>query len=190
MKYAIDIGHNAPPDIGAMNGYEDELNKELGTKVAAGLVSLGHSTVIVNPQLKAWSIGHSLQMRCDAANAARCDRYVSFHFNAYNKKAYGCETYYVSSAGYRMAKPVVDEICKLNFGGYQLFNRGAKRTTYFQVLNQTNMPAILIETAFCDNPKDMRVYTRIGSDNVAAAIVRGLTGQNPRLNDQPSLYIN
>lgn len=190
MKYGIDYGHNCPPDIGAMNGYEDELNKELGSKVALGLSSLGHDIVIVNPQTKAWSVGHSLQMRCDIANAARCDRYVSFHFNAFNTKAFGCETYYVSSAGYKMAKPIVDEICKLNHGSYQLFNRGAKRTSYFQVLNQTDMPAVLIETAFCDNASDMRTYMNIGVDAVASAIVRGLTGQNPKLNDQPSLYIN
>lgn len=189
MRYGIDIGHNAPPDTGAMSGYEDELNKELGLKVAAGLASLNHNAIIVNPGTRVWSVGHSLRMRCDNANAAKCDRFVSFHFNAFNTRALGTEVYYLSQAGYRMAKPVVDEICNLNVGKYQFFNRGAKRTSYFQVLNNTNMPAILIETAFCDNPNDMRAYEAIGSDAVAAAIIRGLTGKNPEnFNNQPSLY--
>lgn len=190
MKYGLDFGHNAPPDTGAMSGYEDELNKELGTKVAAGLISLGHDVVICNPQSKVFSVNQSLRERCRIANNAKVERFVSFHFNAFNTVAFGCEVYYVSSAGYKMAKSVVDEICGLKSGNFQLRNRGAKRTTLFQVLNGTNAPAILIETAFCDNPNDMRVYKEIGSDKVAAAIVKGLTGDYPKLNDQPCLYIN
>ena len=179
MRYGIDIGHNAPPDTGAMSGYEDELNKELGLKVAAGLASLNHNAIIVNPGTRVWSVGHSLRMRCDNANAEKCDRFVSFHFNAFNTRAFGTEVYYLSQAGYRMAKPVVDEICNLKVGRFQMFNRGAKKTSYFQVLNNTNMPAILIETAFCDNPQDMKTYNAIGSDEVAKAIIRGLTGKDP-----------
>lgn len=191
MIYGIDIGHNAPPDTGAMSGYEDELNKQLGLEVAAGLVSIGHNAVIVNPQTNIWSVGHSLRLRCENANAAKCDRFVSFHFNAFNTKAFGTEVYYLSSAGYQMAKPVLDEICKLKSGKKQLFKRGVKRTSYFQVLNQTAMPAILIETAFCDNPVDMDIYDSIGCRNIATAIVRGLTGESPiNFDDKPSLYIN
>lgn len=189
MRYAIDIGHNAPPDTGAMSGYEDELNKELGIKVAAGLASLGHDTIIVNPQTQVRSVGHSLRLRCENANAAYCDRYISFHFNAFNRKAFGTEVYYLSQAGRRMAESVVKQICNLKVGRFQMFNRGAKKTSYFQVLNNTNMPAILIETAFCDNPQDMKTYKAIGSDAVAAAIIRGLTGKSPEnFNNQPSLY--
>lgn len=174
MRYAIDIGHNAFPDIGAMQGYEDELNKDLGTKVANRLIRLGNEALIVNPTSKCWSVGHSLRLRCENANAARADRYVSFHFNAFNGSANGSEVYYVSRFGYAMAKPVLDEICNLNYKGRKFRNRGTKRTSYFQVLNETIMPAILIETAFCDNQEEMELYKAIGSNNVADAIVNGL----------------
>lgn len=188
MKYGIDIGHNCPPDTGAVNGYEDKLNKELGNRVAVGLASLGQSVVIVNPR-KAYSVNDSLRQRCAIANNANIDRYISFHFNAFNGKAKGCEVYYASNAGYKIAQPVLEEICKLTVGSKQLFKRGVKKTSYFQVLNGTDAPAILIETCFCDNPLDMEIYQSIGVNAVAAAIVRGLTGQSPKLNDQPCLYI-
>lgn len=190
MKYGIDIGHNSPPDTGAVSGYEDKLNKELGNRVVVGLDSLGHKVVIVNPKGKCYSVGHSLKLRCEIANNSSVDRFVSFHHNAFNSKAFGTEVFYASRYGYKIAQSVVDEICALNVDGYQFFNRGAKKSTQLQVLNMTDAPAILIETFFCDNPSDIEIYKKIGVDKIAAAIVKGLTGNYPKLNDQPCLYIN
>ena len=189
MKYGLDFGHGCHPDIGAMNGFEDELNKELGTKVAAGLISIGHDVVICNPKSKCSSVNQSLRERCQIANKENVDRFISFHFNAFNTVAFGAEVYYISNAGHNIAKPVLKEICDLKINGCSLFNRGCKRTTLFQVLNGTIAPAILIETAFCDNPNDMRTYNQISSNRVATAIVKGLTGNLPT-SDQPCLYIN
>ena len=189
MKYAIDIGHNCPPDTGAVNGYEDSLNKELGNRVALGLASLGNEIIVVNPKNRCRSVNDSLRMRCDLANSAKVDRYISFHHNAFNGKAHGCEIFYASNAGLKMAAPVLDEICKLKSGDKQFFRRGHKKTSQMQVLNLTNAPAILIETFFCDNPNDIEIYKAIGATQIAAAIVRGLTGSDPKLNDQPCMYI-
>ncbi|NJN13234.1 MAG: N-acetylmuramoyl-L-alanine amidase [Richelia sp. RM2_1_2] len=190
MRYGIDIGHNSPPDTGAVGGYEDELNLELANKVIVKLALFGDEALIVNPKGRVRSVNESLKIRCENANAAKVERYVSFHFNAFNKKARGVEIYYASTAGMRIAKPVLEEICKLSDNsGRRFTNRGIKKTSLFQVLNGTNAPAILIETCFCDNPEDMEIYREIGSDRVATAIVKGLTGQNPKFDDQPSLYI-
>ena len=190
MKYAIDIGHNAPPDTGAMGGFEDELNKALAEQVAAGLVSLGNDVVMVNPG-KVFTVRQSLQARCRNANVANVDRFVSFHFNAFNGVAKGTEVFYVSKNGYKMALPVVNEICNLNSGhGEKFVKRGAKRSSHYYVLNETDAPAILIETCFCDNPDDMNIYYSLGVNAVASAIVKGLTGKSPDLADQPCLYIN
>jgi N-acetylmuramoyl-L-alanine amidase len=189
MKYAIDIGHNSPPDIGAVNGYEDKLNKELGNLIAVGLTSLGYEVIIANPKGKCYSVGHSLKLRCQIANNAIVDRFVSIHHNAYNGQAHGTEVFYLSSAGKAMAVPVLEEICKLNIDGHQFRKRGAKRTTKLQVLNLTDAPAILIEAFFCDSPADIQIYKAIGVKRIAAAIVKGLTGKDPNVNDQPCLYI-
>ncbi len=189
MKYALDFGHNCPPDTGAMGGLEDELVKELGNKVSVGLASLSHDIVIVNPKGRCVSVRDSLWTRCNNANKARADRYVSFHFNAFNGIAEGTEVFYTSTAGKRMAVPVVDEICKLSHGSHKFIKRGAKRTSHYYVLNNTNMPAILVETCFCDNSKDMETYKMIGVGRVASAIVKGLTGEFPKTNDAPCVCI-
>ena len=130
MKYAIDLGHNAPPDTGAMGGFEDELNQALGSQVAAGLISLNEDVVMVNPR-KVSSVRESLRSRCRTANFANVDRFVSFHFNAFNGIAKGAEVFYVSKAGYKMALPVVNEICNLRNGrGEKFFKRGARRSSH------------------------------------------------------------
>lgn len=189
MRYAIDLGHNCPPDVGAMGGLEDRLNKELGEKVQSKLIEVGHEAVIVNPRAGCTSVNQSLRTRCENANTVRADRFISIHFNAFNTKAFGTEVFYTSSAGQKMAEPVVREICDLKADGLQFANRGAKQTSHYYVLNATNAPAILIETCFCDNGSDLKIYNAIGVERVASAIVRGLTGQDPDNLDQPCICI-
>lgn len=176
MKFAIDIGHNSPPDTGAVGiEREDKLNLELGKKIISRLQSLGHEAVNVTPKIgDCKTVNESLAQRCLSANLARVDRFVSLHFNAFNGKAYGSEVFYVSKAGLAMAQPVQDELVRLGFR-----DRGAKFSRYLKVLNGTNAPAILIEVCFCDSERDMNLYKKIGTDNIANAITFGLTGEYP-----------
>ncbi|TVQ64841.1 MAG: hypothetical protein EA366_00620, partial [Spirulina sp. DLM2.Bin59] len=62
MKYGIDMGHNAPPDVGASSRYgsEDRLTREVGTQVINKLRALGHEAVNCTPT-SATSIMDSLR---------------------------------------------------------------------------------------------------------------------------------
>ena len=59
----------------------------------------------------------------------------------------GCEVLYVSSTGMEIADEVVDQICEAS----GLINRGPKKRTDLAFLNNTEEPAILIETCFVDS---------------------------------------
>lgn len=171
MEYGIDIGHNCPPDSGAIGiKKEDNLTMEVGTRVISKLKALGHQVVDCKPS-SASSVTSSLQQRCDRANSNRVDIFVSIHFNKFNGQANGVEVFAASDAGRRIAKPVLDNIVKLGY-----FNRGVKDGSNFYVVKNTNMPAILVECCFCDSQKDMSLYN---PDTLSDAIVRGLTGQLP-----------
>ena len=171
MKYGIDIGHNCPPDIGARGiRQEDILTMEVGTRVISKLKSLGHQVIDCKPR-RASSVGNSLQQRCNIANLNRVDIYVSIHFNSFNRQANGTEVFATSDTGRRIAQPVLNNIVKLGYA-----NRGVKNGSHLYVLQYTNMPAILVECCFCDAQQDMNRYN---ADNLADAIVRGLTGQTP-----------
>jgi N-acetylmuramoyl-L-alanine amidase len=182
MEYGIDIGHNCPPDSGAIGiRKEDNLTMEVGTRVISKLKALGHQVVDCKPS-SAGSVTSSLQQRCDKANSNRVDTFVSIHFNKFNKQANGVEIFAASDAGRRIAKPILDNIVKLGF-----FNRGVKDGSNLYVIRYTNMPAILVECCFCDSQKDMSLYN---PDALSDAIVRGLTGQlppNPSAEDKKTI---
>lgn len=169
MKYAIDCGHNATPDTGAVGiKQEDVLTLAVGERVIAGLRSLGHAVVNCTPK-KANSVSDSLRQRCAVANIEKADVFVSIHFNAFNCKAYGSEVFAMSEGGKTLAKNVLNEICSLGF-----FNRGVKDGSHLHVIRSTNATAILIECCFIDSARDMVIFD---ADTMAAAIVKGLTGQ-------------
>ncbi|MBO3463666.1 N-acetylmuramoyl-L-alanine amidase, partial [Aetokthonos hydrillicola] len=171
MKFGIDIGHNCPPDTGVTGiKQEDVLTLDVGTQVISKLKALGHEVVECTPS-QANTVRESLSKRCDTANNAKVDLYLSIHFNGFNRQANGTEVYAISDKATRIAKPVLDEIVKLGF-----FNRGIKSGTHLFVLRNTEMPAILVECCFCDAPKDMNI---LNTEAIANAIVKGLTGQLP-----------
>lgn len=176
MKYGIDIGHNCPPDTGARGiRQEDNLTMEVGTRVISKLKLLGHQVIDCKPS-RASSVGNSLQQRCNIANSNRVDVFVSIHFNSFNRQANGTEIFTASDTGRRIAQSVLENIVKLGY-----FNRGVKNGLHLYVINNTNMPAILVECCFCDSQQDMNRYN---PEALADAIIKGLTGQTAPTPDE------
>jgi N-acetylmuramoyl-L-alanine amidase len=92
-------------------------------------------------------------------NAQTRDLDVSVHFNAYveTSKPMGTECLYVSQQG--LAGQVASAIASCGF-----VNRGPKKRTDLFFLNNTEMPAILLETCFVDSTADAEVYRREFAD--------------------------
>lgn len=171
MKYGIDIGHNCPPDTGAVGiRKEDALTMDVGTKVISKLKALGHQVIECKPS-RASSVSNSLQQRCSTANSNQVDIFVSIHFNSFNGQANGTEVFAISQTGRSIAKRVLDSIVKLGY-----FSRGVKDGSHLYVVRNANAPAILVECCFADSKADMDRYN---GDTMATAIVQGLTGQTP-----------
>ncbi len=171
MKFGIDFGHNAPPDVGAVGlAKEDDLTRAVGQRVINKLTALGHSAVNCTPRW-ASSVLDSLRKRVNAANTSRVDVFVSIHFNAFNGRASGTEVFAASSASSRLARPVLERIVTLGF-----YNRGVKNGSHLYVLKNTYMPAILVECCFIDSARDME---RFNPELMANAIVAGLAGEVP-----------
>lgn len=81
MKFGIDIGHNCPPDTGAVGvKKEDVLTKDVGTRLMTKLSAAGHSVINCTPNTAA-TVGDSLRKRVDKANANFVDVFVSIHFS-------------------------------------------------------------------------------------------------------------
>lgn len=167
MKFNIDIGHNCPPDGGAVGiRAENHLTMEVGKLVIQKLEALGHTVVNCTPT-SSTSVRDSLQQRVKKSNAAKADLFVSIHFNAFNGQAHGAEVFAISQAGKKYAQNVLNQICSLGF-----FNRKVKNGLKYFVLRNTKAVAILIECCFCDSKRDMNLFD---AEKMATAIVEGLT---------------
>jgi N-acetylmuramoyl-L-alanine amidase len=101
-------------------------------------------------------------------NAQERDLDVSVHFNAFDHSAHGTECLYVTQN--TLANQISSAIAALGFT-----NRGGKKRTDLYFLNQTTMPSILIETAFCDNDGDCNLY-RAKFDAICKSIATVLSG--------------
>ncbi|BAY13717.1 N-acetylmuramoyl-L-alanine amidase [Calothrix sp. NIES-2098] len=169
MKFGIDMGHNCPPDTGALGiKKEDILTKEVGTLLIQKLTAAGHTVIDCTPKT-ASTVTDSLLQRANKANANNVNIFVSIHFNAFNSKVNGTEVFAISNASKGIAQSVLNEIVKLGFN-----NRGVKNTS-LSVLRNTHMPAILVECCFCDSQTDMDIFD---AEKMAEAIKDGLIGES------------
>lgn len=166
MKIGLDLGHGAAPDTGATG--EEEMISLVAEKLIP-LLKKGHRLILTRPTI-ASNVMHSLKQRAETANREQCDILISLHGNAYNSKAHGTEVFYTSPGGAALGSPILDNLVALGWR-----NRGLKKTSNLWLLNNTTMPAILIEICFVDNPSDMEIFD---PNKVAEAIAEGITGKS------------
>jgi N-acetylmuramoyl-L-alanine amidase len=95
---------------------------------------------------------------------------VSQHFNAFDGSAHGVEVLYVSQ------KTLAGHVAAAIAEAGDFTNRGAKYRSDLYFLNNTEMPAVLIETCFCDNTSDSAKYTE-AFDDICEAMAESLTGR-------------
>jgi N-acetylmuramoyl-L-alanine amidase len=77
---------------------------------------------------------------------------VSVHFNAFDGSAHGTEVLYVTQ------KDLAAELSAAISSAGGFHNRGAKYRSDLYVLNNTEMPCVLLEVCFCDNTSDSNKY--------------------------------
>jgi hypothetical protein len=103
-------------------------------------------------------------------NSQTRDYDASCHFNAFDGSAHGCEVLYVTqqSLASRLSAAISEA------GSFT--NRGAKYRSDLYVLNNTEMPAVLLEICFCDHNRDSNDFTA-SFEAICTAIAETLSGQ-------------
>lgn len=180
MNIFIDPGHNfSGADTGASgNGLrEQDVTFIIGDKLYKLLEEAGHEVSISREYIYhnvGSSLAESINIRAQKANSVKADLFVSIHCNAHDTRAKGTETlvYSTKSEAYPIAKRVQKAIVE-RLG---TFDRGVKVRTDLGVLEDTKMPALLVETAFIDNEKDAELLLN-RTDDFAKAIFEGITGE-------------
>lgn len=171
MKLFLNPGHapNGRPDPGACNYdldlRESDIAKEIADLVEHYLVAAG---VDVVGNVQSDSLGEIVTK----ANDSDADIFISIHCNAFNGSAKGTETciYPDSTVGKKLGTCIQKQIVE----SLDTVDRGLKDRGGLYVLKHTDMPAVLVETAFIDNYDD-GVKLRDRTDEFARAIARGVT---------------
>ena len=132
----------------------------------------------------------SLEKRCELADEAGVDLFISLHVNWWKTKlAEGTTVFYheTSEGGKDVASNISGELDSWP----EVKNRHMKptdseidkdHTPYMYVLDQTSMPAVLLESGFLSNPNDRNVLLRrSGLFRLTECVIEGISDLSPRL---------
>ena len=173
MKVVISSGHGLY--VRGASGYIDEVDeaRRVVEETARVLRAFGIGVTTFHDNTS-HSVNENLSTIVEFHNDQDRDLDISVHFNAFEvtSQPRGCEVLYVSNTGLEYAADMVNTIC----AAVPFINRGPKQRTDLAFLNNTDEPAILIETCFVDSQADTNIYNEQFND-VCGAIAAALAGQ-------------
>jgi N-acetylmuramoyl-L-alanine amidase len=165
------------------SGHLDEVNeaRRIVDRVANELAARGVTVYVFHDDVST-SQNENLNRIVSFHNSKTRDIDVSVHLNAYieTTKAMGTEVLYVTQptlAG-EMSRAIADA------GGF--IDRGAKKRTDLYFLNNTAMPAILLEICFVDSSVDAELYEE-AFDEICDNIATVLGGTEETITAPPEL---
>ena len=170
MKIFINPGHGGL-DSGACGCglREVDVALNIGRRVENYLRAVGYDVKLFQFD--------GLDVICADCNAWNADLFVSIHCNAGGGT--GTETFHagLSAESKRLAELIQKQIVN----SLPVVDRGVKIAGHF-VTKYTYCPAVLVETAFIDNPNDAKLLVD-REDDFARAIARGISDYY--VNDKP-----
>ncbi|MEN6565784.1 MAG: N-acetylmuramoyl-L-alanine amidase [Veillonellales bacterium] len=172
MKIVIDPGHSGPVEPGACAGdvRECDVVMTIAGLLADQLYEQSYETLLTrNGDIDT----DDLSFRAELTNANQADLFVSIHANsAVNPDAHGTEVYHYPGSG--EGKKLAGLIQNALIAELKTVDRGVKEAN-FQVLRETDCPAVLVEVAFISNEVDRQLLTSYASQlGAAIAIAAGI----------------
>lgn len=181
---AIDPGHGGedPGAIGPTGVTEKSLtlkiSKELETllkKEGAKVVLTRSTDTEVSPKHRQATDIEELQARCDIANKAKADIFISIHMDSFAKKEASGTTGYHYLKGTHASKRLAAAVQRNVVNRLKTESRGVKSCNFY-VVKHTNMPAVLIEVAFVSNPAEEKLLnSKQGTRKAAEGILAGIS---------------
>ena len=182
-RIVLDPGHGGS-DTGAI-GPTGVTEKSIALRIAKRLKALleaeGAEVILtrtedteVSPKKAKATDVEELQARCDIANQNSADIFLSIHLDAFfGPEAHGTTGYYYemgSADSTRLADCVKRGVLR-RLG---TLDRGTKPCAFY-VCRHTDMPAMLLETAFVSNPREEQMMnSEEGVENAAQGIAAGI----------------
>ena len=182
-KIAIDPGHGGS-DSGAIGPtgimeksvtlrVSREVKRLLEAEGATVILTRTGDTEVSSKGASATSV-EELQARCDVANEAKADIFLSIHADAFtNREVKGTTAYYYTK-GTKQSKLLADSVRTALIDSIGTVDRGTQ-TCNFYVVKHTDMPAILVEISFISNPDEEKMMNSPeGIKKIAQGIADGI----------------
>ncbi len=178
---AIDPGHggNDSGALGPNNGEEKLATLGISLKLRTMLEKAGAKVIMTRTTDTSVASPDAtdveeLQARCDIADKAHADIFISIHNDSFiDEDADGTSTYYYVD-GSNQSKALANDIRETLVATINRPDRGT-RSCNFYVLKHTNMPATLVEAAFISNPiEEKLLMSPDGQEQVAKGIFLGI----------------
>lgn len=182
LRIMLDAGHGGhfPGAIGPEGNKEKDVTLDVTLKLRDQLQAWGADVRMTRTTDS--SVGppdatqqQDLAARVALANAWPAELFVSVHCNsATNPAAHGTEVYISHNASMK-SQLLAREVHRDMVDQTGLRGRGVKRAN-FHVIRRTNMPAILVETAFISNPTEEQLladndFQQRMADSIASGIL-------------------
>lgn len=117
------------------------------------------------------------------ANEWEADIYISFHMNAFNGTARGCEYIVYDNANTpvrAIAKNIMNFMVTLGVP----YRREIINNQFWE-LKYTAMPAAIVELLFCDNSQDVGIWRNTSWDTLVYGICNAIDNKIPKVKPQP-----
>ena len=183
-KVVIDPGHGGEDSgaIGPSGATEKSITLQIAKEVERMLKEAGAKVIMtrttdteVSPKHRQATDVDELQARCDVANKAKADIFISIHMDSFTSREASGTTGYFYTKGSAASKRLATAIQSNLITQLKTTSRGVK-TCNFYVVKHTKMPATLIEVAFVSNPKEEKLLTsKKGVQKAAVGIVKGIS---------------
>ena len=159
IKVFIDAGHGGTDPGAVGNGLKE---KDIVLSIATKLGALLNGRGISIKYSRTTDTYLSLEERARLANAWGADLFVSIHANSATSSVRGTECYTHPTAN-TATKTLSGNVSRAIANKFGISNRGHKEAN-FAVLRLSNMPAILVETAFISNSSDANLLNTRQTD--------------------------
>lgn len=175
-KIAVRGGHNFQATGAAALIDETTEDRKVKDALITYLEIAGYEVIDVTPGN--CDVITDLDYGVNKAEAANADLFISIHFDkaydSYNGAlGHACWIYKNGGKAEFIASNIVNSV--VNGTGFK--NRGVRVNPLLFELRKTTMPAIIVETCFCEATEDIKIYKEKGAELIGKLIASGISGE-------------
>ena len=176
-KIAVRGGHNFQATGASALIDETTEDRKVKDAVITGLKENGYDVIDVTPGN--CDVITDLEYGVNKAEEFGADLFVSVHFDkAFDSYegalGHACWIYGTGGKAEELSNKIINSVVK----GTGLKNRGVRVNPKLFELRKTTMPAIIIETCFCEATEDIQIYKEKGPEFIGKLIASGISDES------------